>query len=415
MNKFLILFLLTSFSLNALAGATGEVLGDTAKGAAVGAVAGAAGSKAAQEYFPNASKKIGDFFDSPPGILTMSGIATVYSGMLFNAAAKQEEDAEDNIKKIDRIMAEFKDSYVGFCPTGHDDLSVPDCYCYLAKGGKNPDRTKSQICQTLWAKNDFRLSAVAGDYKGLSKFVDPVGCLTSSGQFDETCKCKKFLNSKGVNACQKGTSITLPGGIGAAMLSNTGLKDVMQMAANAGNGNPMFNNFGTGQLALKAVATDNLRNQLISKLAASNGSPNGGLPRLNESNIAAFTKAIVGQKDFAAMAANSSGSALGAASSGPTDPALQKELKTAAAKAGLDFSGSGKGLANKKIENKETFAFNMGGEAGQAAGAGQLQDFPEQEKVYKVKGDISKRTDASIFEIILNRYIQSGLKRLFDE
>lgn len=413
MKKLIILIFTLSCSYQALAGATGEVLGDTAKGAVVGGVIGGASSKVAQKAFPNASKAIGDFFDSPPGILTMSGIATVYSGMLYNAAAKQEEESEDNIKKIDRIMAEFKDSYIAFCPGGHDDLSVPDCYCYLAKGGKNPDRTKSQICQALWSKNDFKLSAVAGDYNGISKFVDPVGCLTRTGQFDEACKCKKFLDSKGNNACQKGVSINLPAGIGTAMMNSTGLKDVMQMAANSGNGNPMFNNFGTGTLAVKAIGTDNLRNQIISKMASSTGAK-GSLPRLNESNIVPFTKAIVGEKAFAAMASNSSGSALGASSS-PTDPALQKELKAAAAKAGLDFSGSGKGLANKKLETKETFAFNMGGEAGQAAGAGQLQDFPEQEKVYKVKGDISKRTDASIFEIISNRYIQSGLKRLFDE
>lgn len=414
MKHIFILFICFSLTTSAFAGATGEVLGDTAKGAVVGGVVGAAGTKIGQEVIgKEMSDKIGKFFDTPPGILTMAGIATVYSGTLYNAAAAQEQEAEDNIKKIDRVLAEFKDSYVAFCPGGREDLKVPECYCYLAKGGKNPDRTKSQTCQALWAKNDYMLSAAAGNYNGLSKFVDPVGCLTISGQFDEGCKCKKFLDSKGNNACQKGVSIALPGGIAGAMMTSTGLKDVMQLAANAGNGNPMFNNFSTGAMAVKAVATDNLRKQLIAKLASENGST-GTLPVLNEKNIAGFTRALVGEKNFAEMTKGSSSPLSSASSSGDVDPALAKELKAAAAKAGLDFSGSGKGLANRKSENKETFAFNIGGEAA-AQNAGQLQDFPEQQKNYKIKGDISNRSDASIFDIISNRYIQSGLKRLFDE
>lgn len=413
----IIISIFISFSLttSAFAGATGEVLGDTAKGAVVGGVVGAAGTKVGQEVIgKEMSDKIGKFFDTPPGILTMAGIATVYSGTLYNAAAAQEKEAEDNIKKIDRVLAEFKDSYVAFCPGGREDLKVPDCYCYLAKGGKNPDRTKSQTCQALWAKNDYLLSAVAGNYNGLSKFVDPVGCLTVSGQFDEACRCKKFLDSKGNNACQKGVSITLPGGIGAAMMMNTGLKDVMQVAANSANGNPMFNNFSTGAMAVKAVATDNLRKQMIAKLAAGSGST-GTLPVLNENNIEGFTRALVGEKNFAEITKGGSSSPMNSVGSGDIDPGLAKELKAAAAKAGLDFSGSGKGLANRKNENKEVMAFNLGGEAGAQNSAGQLQDFPEQQKNYKIKGDISTRSDTSIFEIISNRYIQSGLKRLFDE
>lgn len=408
-----ILFISLSLSSTAFAGATGEVLGDTAKGAVVGGVVGAAGTKVGQEVIgKDMSDKIGKFFDSPPGILTLSGIATVYSGTLYNAAAEQEQEAEDNIKKIDRVLAEFKDSYVAFCPGGREDLKVPDCYCYLAKGGKNPDRTNSQTCKDLWAKNDYLLKAVAGTYTGLSKFVDPVGCLTVSGQFDEGCKCKKFTDSKGNNACQKGVSIALPAGIGTAMMTTTGLKDVMQLAANAGNGNPMFNNFSTGALAVKAVASDNLRKQLLAKLASSSGST-GTLPVLNEKNIEGFTRALVGEKKFAEISKGGS-SPMSSVGSGNVDPGLAKELKAAAAKAGLDFSGSGKGLANRKTENKEAFAFNIGGEAG-AQNGGQLQDFPDQQKNYKIKGDISTRSDTSIFEIISNRYIQSGLKRLFDE
>lgn len=359
--------------------------------------------------------KIGNYFNSPQGIIVAAGIGTIYSGILYSAAAKQEDEADQNVKKIDRILAEFKDSFVAFCPEGRDDLSKPECYCYLAKGGKNPDRTKSQICQTLWAKNEFKNSAVAGDYTGLGKFKDPVGCLTIDGQFDEACKCKKFLDSKGNNACQKGVSVTVPVGLVSTFDSNSGIKEVLQFATNAGNGNPMLNNFKIASLATKAIATNKLKDHMLTKLAPNLPTDVLKLAQINGKNVDQYAKAFFGEKNIADAVANSK-SALDVSAPSQAEGKVAESLKAAATKAGLDFSGSGKGLANKKIENKEAFTFNLGGDAGgQAAGAGQLQDFPEQQKVYKVKGDISKRTDTSIFEIISNRYIQSGLKRLFDE
>lgn len=408
----LFIFILPSASF---AGATGEVLGDTAKGAVVGGAVGAVQTKVGQAVIgKEMSQKLGDFFDSPPGILLVSGMATVYSGTLYNAAAEQEEEAEKNIKKIDRILAEFKDSYTFYCPGGREDLKVPECYCNLAKGGENPDRTKSKTCQDLWAKNKYKLDALAGNYNGVKSFVDPVGCLTVSGQFDENCKCKKFLNAKGDNACMKSVSVSIPGGISSAMIGGTGLKDVMQLAANAGNGNPMLNNFSNGSLGMKAVSTDNLKNQLISKSGAGGGG-RAGFAFLNESNVGRLAKAIIGEKNIAAAIANSSGSATNIGSSGPVDPKANEFLKAAASKAGLDFSGSGRGLQNKKTENKDG-AFNFMSDSTNAGAGAQMQDFPETQKNYNYKdSDITKNTDTSIFEIISNRYIQSGLKRLFEE
>ncbi len=408
-NKFLILsFSLFMFMNNAFAE---PVTAAAVSGAATQKVAGEAAKQAA----PGFTDKVADYFNSPEGIAVAATVGTVYSAVLYSAAAKQEEESDQNIKKIDRILAEFKDSFAAFCPSGREDLSNPECYCYLPKGGKNPDRTKSQICQTLWSKNDFKNSALAGDYTGLSKFVDPVGCLTRTGQFDETCKCKKFLDSKGNNACQKGASIALPLGIGAAFATNTGIKDITQLAANSGNGNPMLNNFSTASLGAKAIATQKLKDQLISKLGTSLPPGVLKLSEITPKNVDKFANALLGEKNIAAAMAKS-GSALDVGAPSQTEGKVADALKAAATKAGLDFSGSGKGLANKKAVTQEAFAFNIGGDANsQAAGAGQLQDFPEQQKVYKVKGDISKRSDVSIFEIISNRYVQSGLKRLFED
>lgn len=410
-KKIILLFLIFLIPELSTAGATGEVLGETAKGAVVGGATGAIKTKVGQAVIgEEASKSIGKFFDTPPGILTMAGIATVYSGVLYNAAANQEEEADNNIKKIDKIVAEFKDSYANYCPEGREDLNNPKCYCYLAKGGQNPDRTRSQTCLDLWAKDNYKLSGKADDYLANNTNVDSVGCITLSGEFDENCRCKKFLNSKGTNACKKSVSINMPAGISSAMVNGTGIKDIVQFAANSANGNPMFNNFSTGQMGLKAINTDSLKNQLIERYSAgSNG--NSGVSTINEKNIDKFAKALIGEKIMAA-AIGSSRSAFDLGSAGSVDSTTASILKSAAAKAGFEFSG-GNGLQYKKAATKEGMNFNFADEP--VNGNGQTQNFPEPEKNYNYKNsDISKNSDVSIFEIISNRYIQSGLKRLFD-
>ncbi|MBP9682507.1 MAG: hypothetical protein KBD76_13960 [Bacteriovorax sp.] len=409
MKVLIIIFIILLLPQISFAGATSEVLKDSAKGAVVGGLASKAGQKIVGEKI---SQGIGKFFDSPPGIFTVSGIATVYTATLYNAAAEQEEESKGNIAKIERIMAEFKDSYFTYCPNGRENLSEPQCYCYLDNGNENPNRTKSQSCQDLWAKNKRMLSAKAGDYSGVSKAVDPVGCVNINGQFDENCTCTKFLDKKtGSNSCQKTVSVNIPSGFSAAMINGTGLKDVMQMAANSGNGNPMFNNFNNNVLGSKAIATGNLQNQLLKKLASVIGPNKGPLPTLNESNVNQYVKGLIGEKAFSQITSNAS--PMGLASSGFSDPKTEEVLKSAAAKAGLDMVGSGRGLQNKKAENKEGMNFNLATE--NASTAGQVQSFPEMEKNYNYKdSDISKNSDSNLFDIISNRYIQSGLKRLFD-
>jgi hypothetical protein len=354
-----------------------------------------------------ASSKIGSFFDSPQGILIVSGVAAVYSGMLYSAAAKQEQESDDNIKKIDKIIAEFKDSYIAFCPDGREDLNKPECYCYLATGAQNTTRTNSQICQTLWSKNTYKITTTTGDYNGLGTFVDPVGCLNMNGQFDENCNCKKLIDSKGANACQKSVSITIPNSIASAVLSNTGLKDVMQVSANSTNGNPLLGNFNVNSLGAKAIATENVKKQLLSKIATGSNTP--ALSLVNSGNVGKYASAMIGDRNIAAAAANSR-SAMDMSSS-PMDPNAASLLKAAASKAGIDLVGSGRGMSAKKADAKDGFSLNLNGDG--SAGGNQNPNFPETQKNYKIN-DISKKADTSIFEIISNRYIQSGLRRLFD-
>jgi hypothetical protein len=398
------------------AGATGEVLGDTAKGAATGAAVGFGAQKAMQAAGAETlSKSVGKFMGSPPGIMILAGIGTANSTILYQAAAEQEEESEANIKKIDKIIASFKDSWIAYCPNGRESLSEPDCYCYLETGAANPDRTKSQICIDLWAKNAYKLSAVAGDYNGISKFVDPVGCVTLNGAFDESCKCKKFLDSKGGNACMKSVALNVNGNaLGIGYLNASGFNNVTKALTAQASGASILGSISTGQLASAIARQGDINNGLLTKIANDPEKKDFKIFNNNE-DLYKAQNSIMPKSAVAAASGAFGGSAIGSIASNRPEGNLNNLIKAAEKKVGFDMSGSGKGLANKKGETKEQFAFNLNGDSANGNGAGQLQDFPTAEKTYKIKSDISKDSGASIFEIISNRYIQSGLKRLFDE
>lgn len=407
MKALILLFIFLSTEL--YAGATSTVLGQQATGAATGAAVGAAQQKAAETVIGESGvNKIGEFFDSPPGIVALAGISTIYSTVLYNAASEQEKESEANVRKIEKIIKSYGDSWTNFCPNGREKLEDPQCYCYLDNGKKNTSRSNSQTCVALWAKNDYVIATKSTGYSNLDFNSDPSGCVAVDGQFDERCQCKKLVNSKGQNACMKATSISLPSGLADGMLNNTGLKDVMRFAANSANGNPNLAAFNNGSLGLKAIATDRLTQSLLSKLGGGLGK--GSPVFATEENVNNIAKAMIGEKAMLAAISRSNAPLDYSAS---VDPKAAQILDDVKKKNSLDLDGSGKGLMNKKKEKKAGLDLNFGEAA--AGGGGNIQAFSEApEKTYKIN-DIAKNPDTSIFEIISNRYILSGLKRLFEE
>ena len=360
-----------------------------------------------------AFKKFEKFMNSSAGVLVLAGISAGYSGILWSSAAKQVDQAHSNMDKLDKTMASFKDSWVGFCPKGRDDLSQADCYCYLDNGKQNPDRTNSQTCLDLWSKNSYKVTSNAGDYSGSRKPIDPVGCLNVNGQFDEKCTCKKFVDAKGNNACAKTTSLTLPNNsFSAGFVGNTGINDFLKFANNTANGNPGIGLLNAGQMSNQAISGGKMLQAMLSQLTSKKEFANTTIA--NEKNSLQLAKAILGEKNIAAAMATSK-SPLSIASGGSSDPKNAELLGAAAAKAGLvEMVGSGHGLANKKEEKKDGMNFNFTGDSANGSNV-QAQNFPEAQKNYNYKdSDINKQPDTSIFDIISNRYIQSGLKRLFD-
>lgn len=384
----------------------------TAASGATTAASGAANAAGSVAGETGSLQKLQNFFDSPMGILTISGIATVYSGILYKGAAKQEEESTANVKKIDTMIASFKDSYSGYCPNGRDTMAEPSCYCYTDAGKKNSTRTNSQTCIDLWAKTTYKLSGDATNY-GIGTATEAVGCVNLAGDFDETCKCKKFVDAKGVNACKKEASITLASDtFSTGFATSTGVSDILKYTANSTNGNPRFDLLGTGNLTANALRAKQVTNKLLNNLQAKD--KNTQYPKIDETNAGKYAAALIGQNNIDNGMKGSS-AAMNVASSRSDNPAVENILKAAQAKAGLEISG-GKGLDAKKGAKKNNMNLNFN-DSGSVSAGQVIQGFPETpEKTYKYKNsDISTNESASIFEIISNRYVQSGLKRLFED
>lgn len=362
-----------------------------------------------QSAFALDGKQINELVDSSYGVIIFGGISTVYSKILYDAADKQEKESKANVEKVDKMIASFKDSYAGFCPKGREDMSDAKCYCYGADGSKNNNRTNSQICIDLWAKNSFLLKGDATNYNLAAYDPDVAGCVLLNGVFDETCKCKKMIDSNGKNACKKDTSVSMPNDAFSTGLATAGgASDLLKFASNTNNGNPRFDLLNTATLGAKAIKSRQITDALTSKL-----DKDITLPNINNSNVDKFAKAVLGEKNFADKMASSGNMAMNVSSARSDNPAMASLLKQAEAKTGIVMSG-GNGLNAKKEKKKPGFEMNFGSDTPGSAGGQVIQDFPE--KNYKFKNsDIVTDNSASLFEIISNRYVQSGLKRLFDD
>ncbi len=346
------------------------------------------------------------------GVLIVSGIGTVYSGILYKEADKQEKESQNNIKKLDKMIATFKDSYASHCPNGRDSISEPQCYCYTAAGLQNTNRSNSQTCKDLWAKDTYTLAGAAADYSSTTYNVDVAGCVLVNGDFDENCKCKKLIDANGKNACKKTTTVSIPtetASVGFA--TSTGLKDLLQFSANASNGSLNLNALDSTSLGTKAINAQKFSDQMLSKI---NTSKVGDVPKIDESNVGKFAKAAFGEKNIAsAMNTRSMASSIG--SSRSENPAVASLLNQAQSKVGIEVAG-GKGLNNAKTDKKKNSLDLNFNEASPSGNGQNVQNFAEENKAYKYKNsDIVTDNTASIFEIISNRYVQSGLKRLFDD
>lgn len=352
---------------------------------------------------------IGTFFGTPAGIIVLAGIGTLNADTLRSEAAKQKEESEANATKIEAILKTFADSMVNQCPNGREKLEEPECYCNLADGTHNPNRTNSQICQQLWAANNYKTLATADDYSQKDGKNNPTGCVSIDGKFDQACQCKKLIDPSGNNACAK-TANTFSGvsnPLGMGYLKNSGFSHLGSALDSAGNGTLNLASLNGKGLA-NALAKQNALNSQLFKNVKNDPDKKDFPIGLSNADLLKAQNSIFSKDDMAKFA-SSGGSALTASDSNPPSEGLSNAINDAKKSSGLEMSG-GQGLGKKVA--KASFNMDFGGPS--ASGGAVTQNFMDKNYNYK-QDDIVKKPDSSIFDVISNRYIESGLKRLFDD
>lgn len=355
------------------------------------------------------TEKIGStsqFLQSSAGIATFSGIMLALNTPLMIGAKDQEKEAEENIATIEEIKKGFKEVYGGFCPGGREDMSDARCYCYTQDGKRNPNRTKSSLCQNLWAKEDQDFYSKGKDYK-LAKKEPAQGCTTINGRFDLDCKCKKVVNTQtGKNACKQ-VPLNLSMGLPAIGTSHSqflsSLNDMNQGANNA------LAQFGTDNAAKSAAKIRKLSEGLLDKYSSQGKIPSASqINKLTDKFIKTVPKSEI-QK------ANADTISTLASSSRPAGEAMKEALSKATSKSknksAFSFSG-GKGFRSKGARaGGGKFVWN---DDANDSSSGKVEEF--MDKKYDYKGnDIVDREDVSIWDVISNRYNTSGMRRLFGE
>ncbi|MCK5074207.1 MAG: hypothetical protein KAQ98_12325 [Bacteriovoracaceae bacterium] len=353
------------------------------------------------------SAKYTKFFSTSAGILTISGIATIFSQKLSAAAGKVEKQASENIEKIDAALNEFTSDQSAFCPNGRDDLSNPRCYCYSSDGSKNEEHSASATCQSLWKQDDLHIET--GDYKTAGE--SNMGCLTWDERYDPNCDCKRMINPKtGENACKK----AVPGTIG---FGNLGTALSIPQIADGING-ITSGNLGAAEISGNLMTKQATRNKKITDefLRKFNEGKKNPLKLVSETDAQKFLKSIATPKLLNAAKSGALANQLSTAHL--SAPPANKAMKAAIEKSGIKRPKyTGKKKSKGPSKQNDEFNFNLGqGEAGISSGRDAISFDQKKGQGYVFKDEqINSKKDESIWKIITNRYNNSAVKRLFKD
>ena len=365
----------------------------------------AVGGDASSVVKPEALDK-GFFYyvSTPAGVGVLSLLNTTWNLIKADKLRGQAKKANLLAKRAEVAKDQFITAMGSFCPKGHEDKGDLMCYCY-EDGEKKSNRTNSDSCQALWAKNDRNLFAESKDKTMASaKDTNKTGCLTQVGKFDPKCQCRKFKDAQGNNACKKAnfSSIKLAG-LGQAI-------DISQLESDLNNvysGISAKTGFDLTP-AQSSALNGKVRDQILKnvKIKDKNGvrtATNKDLAAANEALLSRVTKHLEANPSKPGQI-------------GKDLQAIQQEVeaviekKTAASETSKLKMTGGKG-ASLKGKKKKQFALNLG------SSSGNVESYPEyMKKTYKTKNaDVVTNKDVSIFKVLSNRYYKSGFKRLFDD
>lgn len=367
-----------------------------AAGPAAGLVTNATGTDVASKVANTGKAQgMGKLLKTPMTRAIIGGIFTAWSAVMLMHAMKQAKISKARAKFLRDMKDDFNVASGAINSCTEADRSSPgkpECYCYTPEGQRNPSRTSSTICQSLFTGK----STTAGNY--LTSADSQInGCVSNSGTPDSSCTCKK--NNTCISALVGTISGINPGTF--SMLSSS-----LSPVGKLGNGS-----IDSGSVSGEAAVNNALRlldtNKKLEKTA--------GLEQFNADKLK-NTGPIEGALIAAAGGASPSSMTGSNASMGSLSPSsaaaeLEKELEKASdsnintASGGESTAPIGGGSGEEQLD------FGLAAEQGQAD---QIAEVMGQDLNYG-QSDINTGSTTNIFEVLSNRYQRSGMRRLFDE
>lgn len=362
----------------------------------------ASGEELASSFFGRQVFKLG----SSPQILVAGVGMVAITGYLGYHADKEQSRAKQNIQDIDDILATYQQYMAGYCPDGREDLNKERCYCYNEDGSKNDNRTKSVICQNLYAKDDINYALKSKELPNLAAGPRQ-GCITVTGQFDLDCKCRNMINNVSKqNACAKApNSALISGGFGTQLGAPDTMKNLNNITQGASNGLATLN---SAALNKQAAKNKKILGSLIDK-AKSEGAKTPVLGDIEK----AFTQ-MAAKEGEKVLKRNPAFSPIAQSGSLARPASLKSALEKAEKKVNLSPSLTASAAVAAVGAQKKGNGFKFNWNDSAAREGNKVQNFMAKKYDYK-DNDIVKRNDVSLWNVISKRYQTSGLKRLFSE
>lgn len=344
-----------------------------------------------------ASAEIKTKMMTPGGRLIFSGVMALMTGQMASHAGQQADAAKKRAELLRKMRDEFisASGAVYACKSeDREDPAKPTCYCYTAENQRNPNRSDSKICRELWAG----VNTKATDYGSSSTAGSTKVCITSSGQPDAACQCKKN------NSCMKVNLSGLKGiNAGTMSLLSSGLQPVNKIADGSIDGATI----DTATLANNAAKIDKLNSQLMNHPALKK------IKATKDKN----QKQLMSSLSKGGSRLNNTLGSTGSRYLIPTNPGeairtLEKELVNGVTPNGVSNDNILAAPTGGNAEPELEFGLTPDELAVQEA---QIAELMKEELDYGNDTDMSSDAKANIFDLVSNRYQRSGFKRLFSE
>jgi hypothetical protein len=355
-----------------------------------------------------AEKPMNSALMSPIARAAMGAILAAYSKKVAGDAGDLAKEAEERITLLKELRASFNENGgAGFGVCSEADrksTSNPACYCFLSSGERDPGKSTSGICNSVYGEAS---NLAKTDYNANNNISEQgvKGCFTKTKQFDADCNCKSKTDTGGNDACLRINGQLKLGSLG----SIAGLKDMMKDTVAFTQGDIStadLNSAGSEQLAL------NLKKAQESLLKKPEYKKQNDKITLAKKKLNSHLTSMANKGLQSGSISNPFAGGLNAAIKPVSAKDALKNMKSSIKRNNAKFKSGGNLAGSKKRTGMDDYDF--GGGAKGSAGV-DIEDMDDVMKKEYSFNDINENPDNSIFKIISNRYHRSGLRRLFDE